>query len=94
MSLLSFLLLLLIAALAGAVGQAFAGYDVGGCLVSTAVGFVGAIIGMWIARGLGIPAFFVADVGGVEFPVVWSIIGAALLVAVLGLLRGGSRRSV
>lgn len=92
MSFVSFLLLLLIAAVIGAIGQAFAGYDVGGCLVSVAVGFVGAIIGMWIARGLGMPAFFVAEVGGVDFPVIWSIIGAALLVLVLGLVRGPRRR--
>lgn len=91
MSLFSFLLLLLIAAVVGAVGQAFAGYSVGGCLVSIVVGFLGALIGMWIAGSLGLPAFFVADVGGVDFPVVWSIIGAGLLMAVLGLLRGPRR---
>lgn len=87
MSLLSFLLLLLIAAVTGAIGQAFAGYDMGGCLVSAGVGFLGAVIGMWIAGALGLPTFFVANVGGVDFPVVWSIVGSALLVAVLGLLR-------
>lgn len=88
MSLLSFLLLLLVAAICGAIGQTFAGYSVGGCLVSGAVGFIGALIGMWIASGLGLPVFFVANAGGVEFPVVWSIIGSALLVAVLGFFRG------
>lgn len=93
MSLTSFLLLLLIAAVIGAVGQAFAGYDVGGCLVSIVVGFLGAVIGMWIASSAGLPVFFVAEVGGVDFPVVWSIIGSALLVAVLGLLRGSARRA-
>lgn len=87
MSLLSFLLLLLIAAVTGAIGQAFAGYDMGGCLVSSGVGFLGAMIGMWIAGALGLPTFLVADVGGVNFPVVWSIIGSALLVALLGILR-------
>lgn len=91
MSLLSFLLLLFIAAVCGAIGQAFAGYSVGGCLVSIVVGFIGALIGMWIASGLGLPVFFVADVGGVDFPVLWSIIGSALLVAVLSLLRGRPR---
>lgn len=91
MSLLSFLLLLLIAAVCGAIGQAFAGYDVGGCLISIVVGFVGAWIGMWIAGAMGFPAFFVLDVGGVDFPVVWSIIGSGLLVALFGLLRGPRR---
>lgn len=87
MSLLSFLLLLLIAAVTGAIGQAFAGYDMGGCLVSSGVGFLGAMIGMWIAGALGLQTFLIVDVGGVDFPVVWSIIGSALLVALLGILR-------
>lgn len=92
MSLTAFLLLLLIAAVTGAIGQALAGYSLGGCLVSAGVGLLGAFIGIWIATGLGLPTFFVIDVGGFDFPVVWSIIGSGLLVAVLGLLRGGSRR--
>lgn len=91
MSLLSFLFLLCVAAVCGAIGQAFAGYSLGGCLVSVAVGFVGAIIGMWIAEGLGLPVFLVTYVGGVDFPVVWSIVGSALLVAVLGFLRASPR---
>jgi uncharacterized membrane protein YeaQ/YmgE (transglycosylase-associated protein family) len=33
---------MLIAALAGSLGQAISGYSFGGCLVSTLVGFVGA----------------------------------------------------
>lgn len=91
MSVLSFLLLLLIAAVCGAVGQAFAGYSLGGCLVSAGVGFVGAWLGMWIAGALGLPTFFVAHVGDVDFPVVWSILGSALLVAVVGMLFRGRR---
>lgn len=92
MSLTAFLLLLLIAAVTGAIGQALAGYSLGGCLVSAGVGLLGALIGVWIAGGLGLPTFFVIDVEGFDFPVVWSIIGSGLLVAVLGLLRGGRRR--
>lgn len=88
MSLLSFLLLLVIAAVCGSIGQAFAGYDSTGCLVSTALGFIGAYLGMWLAGALQLPTFFVVDVGGVSFPIVWSIVGSALLVAVLGLIRG------
>jgi uncharacterized membrane protein YeaQ/YmgE (transglycosylase-associated protein family) len=91
-SLTALLLLLLVAAVCGALGQAIAGYSVGGCLVSVAVGFVGALIGVWLAGNLGLPTFFVVDVGGFAFPVVWSILGSALLVAVLGFLRGAARR--
>lgn len=88
MTLFSFLALLLVAAVTGAIGQAFAGYSGGGCLVSIGVGFLGAIIGMWIARAFGLPTVLVFDAGGVDFPVVWSIIGSGLLVGLLGLLSG------
>lgn len=91
MSLLAFLLLLLIAAICGALGQAIAGYSLGGCLVSTGVGFLGALLGMWMAGAFDLPVLFLLEVGGVDFPVVWSIIGSATLVALLGLL-GGRRR--
>ncbi len=93
MSLLSFLLLLLIAALAGAAGQALAGYTLGGCLVSIVVGFVGAFLGTWLAGQFGLPTFFVLDVGGEAFPVVWAVLGSALFAFAVGLLtRGRARR--
>ena len=48
------------------------------------------------ARGLlttDKPDLLLLDIGDVRFPIVWSIIGAALFVAVLGLLtRMGSGR--
>ncbi len=90
MSLVSFIILVIIAAIAGAIGQALAGYSLGGCLVSAVVGFIGAFIGLWLARTLGLPQFFTVDVGGENFPVIWSIIGSALLAILLGLL--GRRR--
>lgn len=91
MTLFSFLLLLLVAAIAGAIGQALAGFSRGGCLGSIVLGFIGAWIGMWMARSLGLPTFFVVDAGGVDFPVVWAILGSGVLVAVLSLLFGGRR---
>ena len=91
MNLVSLLLLLLVAGICGAVGQAIAGYNLGGCLVSIALGFIGALLGMWIAGALDLPEIFAIKVGGRSFPIVWSIIGSALFVALLGLIR---RRSV
>ena len=93
MTLGSFLVLLLIAALCGALGQALAGYSLGGCFASIAVGFVGALLGMWIADGVDLPTFWVLDVGGKEFPVVWSIIGSALLSLLWGLITRGRTRT-
>jgi len=86
MTLMSFVILLLIAAICGALGQALAGYTLGGCLVSIGVGFVGAFLGTWIAGEFGLPAMFVIEVGGQPFPVVWAIIGSALFSAVLGVI--------
>jgi len=85
------LILLLIAGICGALGQAIGGYSHGGCLVSIALGFIGALLGTWLARALGLPELLAIPAGGMNFPIIWSIIGAALFVAVIGLI---SRRRV
>lgn len=87
MTLLDFLVLLAVAAICGAIGQALVGYSVGGCLVSSVVGFVGAFIGGWLGRVLGLPEILAISIGGQSFPVLWSIVGSALLVAFLAWLR-------
>ena len=89
--LIQFLILLLIAGICGAVGQAIGGYSHGGCLVSIALGFIGALLGTYIARALGLPELLVIPAGGMHFPIIWSIIGAALFVALINLI---SRRRV
>lgn len=86
MSIVDFLILLVIAAVCGSLGQAIAGYSLGGCVLSIVVGFVGAWLGVWIARQFGLPGLFVITVGSNPFPVVWSIIGSAVLAAVVGAL--------
>ena len=85
MTLMDLLVLLLIAGLCGALGQAITGYTRGGCLVSIALGFIGALLGMWIARKAGLPEPFPIQIGDQTFPVVWAIIGSALFVAVISL---------
>ncbi|MFI5180074.1 MAG: GlsB/YeaQ/YmgE family stress response membrane protein [Thermoanaerobaculia bacterium] len=74
-----------IAAICGAIGRAIAGGTHGGCLVSIALGFIGAVLGPWIAHALKLPEPFSIHYGGHEFPILWSIIGAALFVAVVHL---------
>jgi len=86
MTLFSFLMLLLIAGICGAIGQAIAGFQ-GGILVSIAVGFIGALIGVWLAGELGLSEMFAVKIGGQSFPILWSIIGSALFVALMGLIR-------
>lgn len=92
MSLIEFLVLLIIAGICGAVAQALAGFTRGGCLLSIAVGFVGALLGSWLADALNLPSLFTISIGGSDFPIVWSIIGGALFAAILGLVARPSSR--
>jgi uncharacterized membrane protein YeaQ/YmgE (transglycosylase-associated protein family) len=85
------LLLLLIAAVSGSIAQALVGYSHGGCIVSIVLGFIGALLGYWIADALNLPLLFQVNIQGRSFPVIWSIIGGALFVAVLNLVSGRRR---
>ena len=87
MTLIGFLVLLLIAAICGGIGQSLAGYDLGGCLVSIIVGFIGAYIGLWMAAKWALPRFFEISVDGKPFPIVWAIIGSAVFTLIVALLR-------
>lgn len=84
-SLPALVLLIVIAAVCGAIGKALAGGVRGGLIVSIALGFVGALLGPWVARSLSLPEPFMVTIGGRPFPILWSIIGAALFVAVIHL---------
>jgi uncharacterized membrane protein YeaQ/YmgE (transglycosylase-associated protein family) len=86
MTILDVIVLLLIAGVCGAIGQAISGFSRGGCLVSIALGFIGAVLGMWLSRQLGLPELFSVHIGSTNFPIVWSIIGAAIFVAIISLL--------
>ncbi len=83
-----FLLSVVIAALAGAIGARLAGRQSTGCWASIALGWIGSLLGSWLAGLLGWPTLWeVAD-----FPVIWAILGAALFVALLNLLSGRDNR--
>jgi uncharacterized membrane protein YeaQ/YmgE (transglycosylase-associated protein family) len=86
-----FIVLIAIAAICGAVGRALAGGARGGLIVSTAIGFIGALLGPWVARQLHLTEPFVLRVSGYSFPIMWSIIGSALFVALLHVLSGRRR---
>ncbi len=88
MSVVELLILLLVAGICGAAGKAIAGWFPGGFLASIGVGFVGALVGTWVARLIGLPELFAVNIGGTGFPIVWSILGSALFVAFIGLISG------
>lgn len=82
-------LLLVVAGICGAIGEAIAGFSHLGCLTSIALGFIGALLGTWLARTLNLPEIFALKIGAMRFPIIWSIIGASLFIAILGLFRRG-----
>lgn len=80
------ILLIVIAAVCGAIGRAVAGDIRGGLIVSIVVGFIGAVVGPWLAAQLKLPEPLTVNISGHPFPILWSIIGAALFVAVIHLI--------
>jgi uncharacterized membrane protein YeaQ/YmgE (transglycosylase-associated protein family) len=91
MSFFQILLLLLIAGICGSIARSLVGFTKGGCVLSIAVGFIGALIGNWLARELNLPEFFSFNIGGTTFPVVWSIIGAVLFSGILSAISSGKK---
>jgi uncharacterized membrane protein YeaQ/YmgE (transglycosylase-associated protein family) len=89
------ILILLIAAICGGIGQTLVGYSAGGCLSAMVIGIIGAWVGVWLADYLALPPIFTITLSGNSFPIIWCIIGAAIFSAVLGLINrliAGPRR--
>jgi uncharacterized membrane protein YeaQ/YmgE (transglycosylase-associated protein family) len=93
MTILELLILLVIAAICGAIGQAIAGYSLGGMVITTIVGFIGALLGTWMARAIGLPELLMVNVGGQPFPIVWAILGSAVFTAIVALFTRRPRGS-
>jgi uncharacterized membrane protein YeaQ/YmgE (transglycosylase-associated protein family) len=75
---------MIVAAICGSIGAAIAGRDQKGCLTNIALGFIGALLGGYLSRELGVADLFYFR----SIPVIWTVIGSALFVAVLGLVGG------
>ncbi len=86
------LVLLIIAGICGAIGRAIGGGTGGGFLVSIAVGCVGALLGTFLAGHFHLPELLVVTVDNRPFPILWSIIGGSLFVALIHLLSGSRVR--
>ena len=87
MSVESLIILLIVGGLVGLIAQRLVGYSRGGCVTSIAIGIIGAFIGSWAVKQFRLPEIYMLRVGGTSFPIVWAIIGAAVLVGLLGLLK-------
>lgn len=93
MTLVGFLVLMLIGAVVGALAQVIVGFSAGGFIASIVVGFLGALLGTWIAREVGLPEVFAVTVDGYTVHILWAILGAIVLLLPVALIRGRAYRS-
>lgn len=93
MTLVGFLLLMLVGAVVGALAQVIVGFSAGGFIASIVVGFLGALIGTWIAREVGLPELFSVTVDGHTVHLLWAVLGAIVLLLPLALIRGRAYRT-
>ena len=105
MTLLELLLFLLIAGICGFIAEMIVGFSPGGFLASIAVGLIGAYLGSWLASVLGLPAILntnaiIPETAGANiiatdfsFDIVWSVLGAIVLLFVISLVRRPRRRA-
>ncbi len=57
------------------------------------MGLVGAFIGSWLARTFGLPELLTLTFGDVRVELIWTIVGAVILVGLVALFRrSGGRR--
>jgi uncharacterized membrane protein YeaQ/YmgE (transglycosylase-associated protein family) len=75
----SLLIILLVAGICGAIGQAISGSWAGGVPGAVVIGFLGWLIGTWLAVRLGMGEPLPLNIGGWTFPTLWSVIGATLI---------------
>ena len=86
------LISLIIAGITGAIARKLVGFDRGGCIISIVVGFIGAMIGGWLAREFDLPDLIIFRIRGIEYHILWAIIGAVIFTAVLSLITPGKRK--
>jgi len=86
------LISLIIAGIAGSIARSLSGFTRGGCIISIVVGFIGAIIGTWLARELQLPDPFVIVIRGTNYNILWTIIGAVIFTATLSLITPGKNK--
>jgi len=56
------------------------------------VGFIGAIIGTWLARELQLPDPFMIVIRGSSYNILWTIIGAVIFTAILSLITPDKKK--
>lgn len=85
----SFLMMLLVAAILGSIGAAIAGRRGNGCFINIATGFIGALLGRGLSNVFDVRDPLTITIRDTTFPLMWTIAGSALFVAVITFLTRG-----
>lgn len=85
----SFLMMLVVAAILGSIGAAIAGRRGNGCLINIATGFIGALLGRGLSNVFNVSDPLTITIRETAFPLMWTIAGSALFVAVITFLTRG-----
>ena len=75
-----------VAVVCALLGLSTSRYSRGGLIVYLAFGFIGAFAGTWISRSMNFSNVPDLTIGATKFPVIWALVGAVLLVAVIGMI--------
>lgn len=86
-SLIEVIVWLVVGAICAGIASALVGYSSGGFFLSAVIGVLGAMIGSWLARQLGLPPLLTFSFGDVRIELLWAIVGAAILVLILAAVR-------
>jgi uncharacterized membrane protein YeaQ/YmgE (transglycosylase-associated protein family) len=90
MNAIEFLLILLVAFVLGIIAQMTSGYSRGGFIVNLGFSFLGALAGFFGSSMLDAPVLYDLHLGVITFPIIYSVIGSVIFLAVIGLfLRPG-----
>jgi uncharacterized membrane protein YeaQ/YmgE (transglycosylase-associated protein family) len=85
-------LISVVALITGIVGQLTSKYVKGGWIVNFGSAFMGAFVGVHLARAFDLLAVFSIRYEKIDFPLIWALIGSVLFVALVGMfLRSGRR---
>lgn len=75
-------MLLLIAGVCGFIASQLMGAKRMNIIFMIVLGFVGAIVGRWLAGFLHLPIMFEVHVGAHSFPLLWALIGSIVTVGI------------
>ena len=92
MDLMDLVLTLIVGVVCGVGAQLTSKYSKGGWIVHIGVGFAGAFAGVVLARSVNVPVVYVLKGEGINFPIIWALLGAVFFLAALGFFVKPSRR--